>query len=540
MVTGRLPRCHLENEPAAEPDPLAPRDRPVTISTSGKRAIMSVNRREVLKLAGAGGAALIGVPALARGRAMAATSTASATSSDVSFVGASSSGTRKRMIHDVLEPWRSTVAAGIAGKTVIVKPNLVALGSSWGGGGDRTLPCTHVDAVRAVLDFLRSISPSAKIIVADCSAAGSTSSVWSGAGYTALTSEYPGVTLQDLNDATAISTVNQTIWKPDLSATTTIPVSRAFADSKYYVISVTRPKTHDTLVLTGTTKNILMAAPMRSASGGSSTGPKRLMHGGTSSTKPVEAKCLSYNVFQLANLLYPSYAPALSVLDAWEGMEGDGPAGGSSVLQYCAAAGTDSLAVDRLQAMLMGFSDTATEPVDTSRPSYTDMRYLKWISDVGLGNYDLNKLHFMLGSLSAARSYIKKYKMHSGYASEVGWTGGPPKVLGASGGQSTPLLDPRPFLQPQSGQVRAGAASFTFALPVETGVRLGIFTAQGTQVRQLTNAQLGAGRYVVAWDGRDGHGSQVPAGTYVVRLGFRSRAAGAQERSLQDRITLTR
>lgn len=511
---------------------------------------MSVNRREILKLVGAGGAALIGVPALAPSPALAAepaaqpavqpavTPIASATSSDVSFVGASSSGTRKKMIQDVLEPWRATVAAGIVGKTVILKPNLVGL-SSTSGSGDKALPCTHVDALRAVLDFLRSISPSVKIIIADSSAVSSTSSVWSGAGYTALTSEYPGITLQDLNDATAIPTVTQTIWKPDLSATTTIPISRAFADPQYFVISVTRPKTHDTLAMTGTTKNILMAAPMRSATG-SSAGPKRLMHGGGTGAKPAEAKCLSYNVFQLANVLYPSYSPGLSVLDAWEGMEGDGPVGGKSVLQYCAVAGTDSLAVDRLQAMLMGLSDTATEPVDASHPSYTDIRYLKWISDAGLGNYDLNKINFILGSLSAARGYIKKYKMHSRYASEVGWTGEAPDVLGSSGSHNVRLLDPRPFLQPQTGEVPAGDASFTFALPVGSGVRLGILTAQGTEVRELVNTNLGAGRYVAAWDGRDSHGSHVPAGNYLVRLGFTERAAGARERSVEDRITLRR
>ncbi|MDQ1307075.1 MAG: hypothetical protein QG671_2907, partial [Actinomycetota bacterium] len=118
---------------------------------------MSVNRREVLKLVGVGGTALIGLPALARSSAVAATSTASATSSDVSFVGASSSGTRQKMIQEVLEPWRSTVAAGIVGKTIIVKPNLVGLSTSQ-GSGNKALPCTHVDALRAVLHFLRSIS----------------------------------------------------------------------------------------------------------------------------------------------------------------------------------------------------------------------------------------------------------------------------------------------------------------------------------------------------------------------------------------------
>lgn len=131
--------------------------------------------------------------------------------------------------------------------------------------------------------------------------------------------------------------------------------------------------------------------------------------------------------------------------------------------------------------------------------------------------------------------------MHSGYASETGWTGGPPNVLHTSS-SAVELLDPKPFLVPQSaGLATVDAVDVTFALPAAMGVRLGIVNAQGIEVCQLAQHDaLGAGRYTVSWDGRDSGGSRVPAGDYVVRLGFGSTSSGAQERSLDDRVILTR
>lgn len=525
---------------------------------------MGVNRRKVLKQTGVGAAVLIGGSAVAQGTAIAATRGDGATTragvaagqagvvaatpmgsnavSDVSFVGAPASGTRQEMIMDVLEPWRSTVAAGMAGKTVLIKANLVGLAAGR-GGTDPGLPVTHVDALRGLIEYLRSIDPAVPIIIGDCGAVANISSTWSKAGYPAVTTEYSDVTLMDLGDPANMPTVDQTIWKPDLSATTTIPISSAFTDPKYYVISICRPKTHDTVVMTATSKNILLAAPLRSATvNGAQVNPKGLMHGrgsGSTGKKRDEAKCLSYNIFQLANVIYPSHAPALCVLDAWEGMQGDGPVSGSSVMQHCAVAGTDSLAVDRLAAVLMGFSDTATDPVDVTNPSYTDMRYLTWISNAGFGNYDLEKINFILGSLDELRSRATTYDLHSGYANEVDWSGGPPRVLPEVAGRDAQHLDPRPFLLPQPPHaVGAGDVGVTFSLPVETGVRLGIFTAQGVEVRRLAHDFLAAGRYSLSWDGRDSHGSRVAAGDYVVRLGFDSRSLDDQERSVEDRVRL--
>lgn len=492
---------------------------------------MGVNRREFLKRSGAGAAIIIGGSELLKKGAFAATAASFAGKSDVSFIGSSESGTRRKMIVDVLEPWKTKVAADIAGKTIIIKPNLVCLNTFGKQGDDQTLPVTHIDAIRGLIDFIRSISTTVPIIVGDISAVASTgndfTTITTGAGYTALTTDFSGVSLHDLSDTTMFPVVNQSIWTTDFTTTTSIPISSAFTDPKYYVISITRPKTHNCMIMTGINKNILMAASLLNATiDGVKVNVKNIIHGksGWSSGKMQdENKCLSYNLFQLANMLYPKKVPALAVLDAWEGMEGEGPVSGTSVMQYCAVASTDPLAVDRLSAKLMGFSDTPTDPVNKATPSYTDMRFLVWLSNAGLGNYDLNKINFILGSITDLEKFVKSYKLHTNYTGnpsyETNWTGGPPsKVIDNTSILNSRYLDPKPLLVPQVEKLNNGHITINFSLPVEYKIELGIFNLRGIEVRSLGKEFLSAGRYSVVWNGCDNSGASVPSGKYVIRM----------------------
>lgn len=276
-----------------------------------------------------------------------------------------------------------------------------------------------------------------------------------------------------------------------------------------------------------------MAAPMLSANiNGNQVNAKNMAHGkhGWSSGKnPDENKCLSYNLFQLANIIYPKGAPSLSILDAWEGMQGEGPVQGTSVMQYCAVAGIDPLAVDRLSAKLMGFSDTAMDPINVATPSYTDMRYLVWISNAGLGNYDLGKINFILGSLTGLEGHVQQYKLHTNYTGnpsyETNWTGGPPpSVLETAVVKDSRYLDPKPFLVPQGSKAIRGEVKIDFTLPVAFAVHIGIFNLQGAEVRRLGTSFLPAGPYSIVWNGRDNHGHRVRAGNYIIKLKFGSRA----------------
>ena len=445
-------------------------------------------------------------------------------SSNVSFVGSSNSATRKQMILDVLEPWRDIITEGIEGKKILIKANVVA----------NTMPLigTHVDALRALIQFLRTFT-SQPIIIAESAAGRGVTTGFNNFGYNNLTSEFQDVSLMDLDNQSTIPKVERTIWKPDLTETTSIPIFSAFVDPEYYVISICRPKTHNCQVITGVCKNILMAAPQVDS--------KQLMHGQNgwwSGTNEGEDKCLAYNLYQLGNVIFTSGAPAFSVLDAWEGMEGNGPGNGTSIMQYCAVAGTDPLAVDRLCAKLMGFSDTPTEPMNKATPGYTDARALWWLSNAGIGNYDLDKINFILGSMEDLENYVKTYKLPDNYSGdpsyETEWTGGPPETVfnkPAISVHDSRILDPRPFLLPQVHSIRGSLVKVTFTLPVSYSVSMKIFNMQGVEIRKLGTQHLLPGKYSLEWDRRNNKGSAVPSGRYIIELGF-------EGRTICDQVTL--
>ena len=505
---------------------------------------MNLDRRTFLKRSAAGAAVLATGAGMFRNSAFAMNPVRFQEKSDVSFVGSSSGGTRRKMIADVLEPWRQTVAAGIEGKTVIIKPNLVYYTTII---SDKVLPLTHIDAIRGCIDFLRSISKTVPILIGDIPAYASPDlpTMVANLKYDVLTSEYTGVSFADLNNADDFPTVYSRLWTPDFSTASlvTIPISSAFTDPKYYVISITRPKTHNCMVMTGLNKNLLMAAPLNSkVENEKEYCPKPFMHGGAdwrTGNHTGENKCLSYNLFQLANVIYPTGTPELAILDAWEGMEGDGPVYGKSVMQYCAVAGIDPLAVDRLCAKLMGFSDTVTDPINTKSPSYTDMRYLVWISNAGFGNYDLSKINFILGSMNDVEKYVKKYAMSPNYTGNpsycTNWTGGPPEtIFDVVSMRDSRFLDPKPYLVPQARKrIAAKEVTIDFSLPVAFKVQLGIYNLKGAEVRRLGDDFLPAGRYTLVWDGCDSRGSRAPAGTYIIKLGFGSLA-------MCDQVTLVK
>lgn len=481
---------------------------------------MSLDRRSFLRISGTGAAAIMVGAGITKSAFAAVPSKQG--QSDVSFIGSSSSDNRKKMILDVLEPWRETIKEGIKGKKIFIKPNLVMSGNA--------LMATHIDAIKALLDFLRTIT-SDPIIIGE-SAAGGLSQSYSQYGYNNLKNEYQNISLLNLDDSNSpIPKVDRTIWKPDFTSTNTIQIFSPFVDPEYYVISITRPKTHNCMVLTGVCKNVLMGAPDANS--------KQLMHGqkGWFEGKNTdENKCLSYNLFQLGNTIFLSGAPSFCVLDAWEGMEGNGPGWGTSIMQYCAVAGTDPLAVDRLCAKLMGLSDTPTEPFDTSNPSYTDARALYWLSNAGVGNYDLQKINFIKGSLQELEGYVKKYRMADSYTgNQTNWTGGPPEKifdLPQVAIKDSRYLDPKPFLFPQIRNVHGNLVKIDFSLPAGFSVKLGIFDLNGTEIRTLGNELLPGGRYSITWDCRDNRGSRVARGKYIIRLQFDGR------RVISDQLTV--
>lgn len=57
-----------------------------------------------------------------------------------------------------------------------------------------------------------------------------------------------------------------------------------------------------------------------------------------------------------------------------------------------------------------------------------------------------------------------------------------------------------------------------FAVPARGHYELSVYDVSGRRVRRLASGIAGGGTHETVWDGRDGAGVRVAAGTYVVRL----------------------
>ena len=100
---------------------------------------------------------------------------------------------------------------------------------------------------------------------------------------------------------------------------------------------------------------------------------------------------------------------------------------------------------------------------------------------------------------------------------------------------------------PPAGDVTAGALTLLpawpnptrgdvmlhYVVPNASGVRLEVFNVAGNRVRRLLEQPVRAGRWTMAWDGRDDSGRRLAAGSYIVRL------TSSQGRSA-TRVTLLR
>ncbi len=87
------------------------------------------------------------------------------------------------------------------------------------------------------------------------------------------------------------------------------------------------------------------------------------------------------------------------------------------------------------------------------------------------------------------------------------------KIVGALG--DVPLVT---GIEPNAPNPFNSSTLLRFALRDEAAVTLLIYDILGQQVRQLAEGQLAAGRYAVAWDGRNRNGHNVASGVYFYTL----------------------
>ncbi len=78
-------------------------------------------------------------------------------------------------------------------------------------------------------------------------------------------------------------------------------------------------------------------------------------------------------------------------------------------------------------------------------------------------------------------------------------------------------------LEPARPNPTSTSAMISFGLPDPARVRLRVFSAGGSLVRELADETLPAGEHNVFWDGRDSDNRPSAAGVYFIRLESRDR-----------------
>lgn len=263
------------------------------------------------------------------------------------------------------------VAEEIKGKKkVLIKPNFVST--------SRQLAATHVDAVRAVLDFLEK-HYSGKVIIGEGPSVSSLRSGLINFGYLWLQDKYD-VEFVDLNRDDYIEVEGYDSRLRPLK----FRLSKTAVESDYR-ISLALPKTHDTVIVTLAVKNMVM---------GSVVGhDKERMHQGY--------KAINLSIAKLAQTVMPH----LGVIDGYVGMEGRGPVSGDPVNLRIAAASVYPVSLDAVVTEIMGFN-----------PS--DVGYLYHLSKWGVGVIDTG----MIEIIGKNRNDVaREFKPHPRYGEMLKW-----------------------------------------------------------------------------------------------------------------------
>ncbi|MBL7206201.1 MAG: DUF362 domain-containing protein [Candidatus Aenigmarchaeota archaeon] len=277
---------------------------------------------------------------------------------------------------------------------IIIKPNFVS--------DINQFASTHVDAVRAVLDFV-SKHTDQKLLIAEGSAY-DTFKAFKNFGYLSLKKEY-NIDFFDLNkdDYVTVSGFDSELKPMELRISKTVVES----DCR---ISVCPMKTHNEVVVTLSLKNLAVGSLLKNQ-----YFPASKYVGFALKRLPVSAKYKNYkaaihqgtvainkNIFEIAKKI----SPDISVIDAFKAMEGEGPGHGDPVMMKLALAGTDFLATDTIATRIMGFN-----PENIGYFHYCKQARL------GIGN---NKDIETVGN-AGIENVKKKFKPHSTYEQQLKW-----------------------------------------------------------------------------------------------------------------------
>lgn len=247
-------------------------------------------------------------------------------------------------------------------KNILIKPDV--------GHFELQLAATHVDALRGLLDALRSMTD-APIVIAEAGHYG-TLPGFRHFGYERLLVEYPHVLLRDLQESETI--------EHDISGTQgVIRVRRAKEAMHAEVkISLGMLKTHRQYGACLSVANW--------AEGTWIVPPRQTIAGRVFTRAPWLAAEGVQGALRFIHELY-AFAPAdVGVIDGFLGMEGDGPTDGTAIHVGVALASMDPLAVDAVGVTLMGIDPHA-------------LGYLDALAREGRGTIEVSKMDVPLQTL---------------------------------------------------------------------------------------------------------------------------------------------
>jgi uncharacterized protein (DUF362 family) len=305
-----------------------------------------------------------------------------------STVSIVSGDNRRKMIYESLLAIDDRIRPQLTKKkSVVIKPNNVSTTVQ--------LAATHPDVFRGILDYL---APRFKgpVYIAE-SSAGNTMDGFESFKYTMVAAEHKSqnVSLIDLNEEAKYTTLPLIDF--DLHVVPVRLAARLF-DPDAFIISAALLKTHNMAVATLSVKNMVLGAPLHQA-------PKETKRWNDKRRYHVGIRQGIYNIFLTAQKMQPYWGA--TVIDGYEGMEGNGPASGTPVPSRIAIASTDLIAADRVGVECMGID-----------PNWVG--YLKYCGEVGVGQWDLSKIDIKGSQIEAVR---KKYRLHSDIERQLKWIG---------------------------------------------------------------------------------------------------------------------
>jgi uncharacterized protein (DUF362 family) len=304
---------------------------------------------------------------------------------------------RKNVLDALLAVDKEIRPAMARKKYVLIKINNVSTTNQ--------LAATHVDAIRGILDY---VAPRFKgpVVIAEASSR-DTLEGFGNFKYAQVIPEFKAqrIKLVDLNREKkfeVFAIVDRNI-RP-----TPVRLAAQLLDPDAFVISSAMLKTHNAVVATGSVKNMVLGAPLRSLPNETPAWTdKHVYH-----AMPLVGEQIGVNdchhamVYNMAiTALHMKRNWGVAVIDGFDGMEGDGPVNGTAIPMHVALAGPDFLAVDRVAIETMGVPPHA-------------VGYMQYAAEMGLGQFDLSKIDIRG---EKPESVKKTFKLHTNVNFQLDW-----------------------------------------------------------------------------------------------------------------------